>query len=72
MKKRRKTITPDIGIIADGNIFPLVKDELAKSVLRPMSDDEKDEFYPQLDNRSLKQTSAASRYIPNISIKQVI
>lgn len=55
MKKRRKTITPDIGIIADGNIFPLVKDELAKSVLRPMSDDEKDEFYPQLDNRSLKQ-----------------
>lgn len=56
MKKRRKTITPDIGIIADGKIFPLVKDELAKSVMRPMSDEEKDEFYPQLDGQPLKQS----------------
>jgi len=52
--RTKHTPKPVAAVYEHGNVQVLVKDEKAKGVLRPLSQEEKDQYYPELDKKKPK------------------
>lgn len=55
----RRRFTPVAAVCEPGNVQPLVEDERAPKHYRPLTQREKDEAYPQIDERSRKKAVEA-------------